>query len=74
MTQLYNSIVDISPMQFNSQTILQLFCSADDLDGDPLTYDWECTNHGASIKGASNENPYKLINTKENLKIYKCEL
>ena len=64
-----NSIVAFpNAVQFSDS--FAVFCSADDLDGDPLTYDWECTNHGASIKGASPESPFKLINTKENFRIF----
>ena len=64
-----NSIVAFpNAVQFSDS--FAIFCSADDVDGDPLTYDWECTNHGASIKGTSSENPFKLTNTNENFRIF----
>lgn len=47
-----------------------VFCSAFDPDGDPLTYDWTCTNGGASIKGTSPDDPFKLLNTKDNMMIF----
>ena len=45
-------------------------CSAHDVDGDPLTYDWECSNYGASIKGAPTANPFKLANTMEDTRVF----
>jgi hypothetical protein len=64
-----NSIISFpDPVQVSDSFIV--FCSADDVDDDPIFYDWFCTNGGASIKGASPENPYELKNTKKNFMIF----
>ena len=58
------------PNQVQVSDSFAVFCSADDADGDPLSYDWFCTNHGASIKGALPDNPYELKNTRDNIMIF----
>lgn len=64
-----NSIVAF-PNQVHVSDSFAVFCSAYDADGDPLTYDWFCTNHGASIKGAPPDNPFELKNTRDNNMIF----
>ena len=64
-----NSIVAF-PNQVQVSDSFAVFCSADDVDSDPLTYDWFCTNYGASIKGAPPDNPFELKNTKDNIMIF----
>lgn len=58
------------PNQVQEADSFAVICSAYDQDGDSLFYDWSCTNHAASIKGAPPENPFQLLNSKDNIMIF----
>ena len=58
------------PSQVQVSDSFVVICSAHDIDGDPLTYDWECSNFGASVKGAPPNNPYKLTNSRANIMVF----
>lgn len=64
-----NSILAFpNPVQVSDS--FAVFCSAEDIDGDPLTYDWFCTNRGASIKEAPSDTVYELLNSRSNVMIF----
>jgi hypothetical protein len=64
-----NSIIAFpNPVQVSDS--FAVFCSAEDIDGDPLTYDWFCTNRGASIKEATSDTVYELLNSSSNIMIF----
>ena len=64
-----NSIVAFpNPVQVSDS--FAVFVSAEDVDGDPLTYDWFYTNRGASIKEAPTDTVYELLNSKSNVMIF----
>ena len=57
------------PDRVHSLDSLTVVCSAYDLDGDSLRYDWFCTS-GATIKGTVVPPYWELYNTKENFAIF----
>lgn len=64
-----NSIIAFpDPVQVSDS--FAVFVSAEEIDGDPLTYDWFCTNRGAHIKEALTDTVYKLLNSKSNVMIF----
>ena len=66
---IVNSIIAFpNPVQVSDS--FAVFVSAEDIDGDPLTYDWFCSNRGAHIKEAPTDTVYELLNSKSNVIIF----
>ena len=64
-----NSIIAFpDPVQVSDS--FAVFVSAEDIDDDPLTYDWFCTNRGAHIKEAPTDTVYELLNSRSNVMIF----
>ncbi len=57
------------PDQVHSRDSFAVVCSAFDVDGDSLVYDWSCTS-GASIRGGDPLVPWTLFNARENIGIF----